>query len=112
MFYVYELRNQNNIVEYIGETKRPKERLWDHMGKNGKFTDRRDITMTILFEFETRKEAWYKQCELQKQYGFESDLDKKIKAAVEGGIVARDSGQLQRDGYKYKKGNIPWNKKQ
>jgi predicted GIY-YIG superfamily endonuclease len=110
MIYVYELRNKNNDVEYIGETKRPKERLWDHRSKNGKFAGRYDLTMNILFEFDNRKDAWYKQVELQKEYGFETDLDKKIRGAIAGGIVARDSGQLQRDGHKYKKDNIPWNK--
>jgi predicted GIY-YIG superfamily endonuclease len=89
-FYVYELVNSLGVVEYVGETTNPKQRLKSHFRKikghgYGKFAYRKDITMNIVKEFDNRKDAFAYQCELQKKYGFETDLEKiqnHIKKAI------------------------------
>ena len=72
---VYELTNANNAVEYVGHSCRPNERLYKHLSKWGKFTNRNDISMNIVAAFETRLEAYRYQIQLQKEYGFETDND-------------------------------------
>lgn len=64
MFYVYELRNLSNSLEYIGCTKNPEGRMYGHIrrgcltGRNkGKFFGRSDIKMIIVKEFTTKREA-------------------------------------------------------
>ena len=80
MKYVYELRHNNKVV-WVGESKRPKGRLWQHTSKNGKFTGL-DIDMSIVAEFETREEAYRHQCELQEEYGLVTDREKVRRSAV------------------------------
>jgi predicted GIY-YIG superfamily endonuclease len=86
-FYVYKLINTLGTVEYIGETTNIKSRLKNHLSKSGKFYTRTDITLHIVSEFDNRKDAFNYQCELQKQYGFETDFEKNIR----GGAAGRDS---------------------
>jgi predicted GIY-YIG superfamily endonuclease len=78
-WYVYELVNLMGTVEYVGETIEPNKRLYNHKCNSGKFSNRNDIFMNIVKEFDNRKEAWYYQCELQNEYGLISDRDKNIK---------------------------------
>ena len=72
---VYELVNNNNIIEYVGHSCRPNERLYKHLSKWGKFTNRNDISMNIVAEFETRLKAYRYQIQLQTKYGLETDND-------------------------------------
>lgn len=107
--YVYLLADSNNKVEYIGETKRPKGRFYQHTKSKpngsscGKFYGRTDITMHVVNEFDNKKDAFNYQCELQKQYGFKTDreinkgrnhtIDTKLKISknrIGKGIGSRD----------------------
>ncbi len=94
-FYVYELVNSNNQVEYVGETTMPEKRLNLHKcnsngsGK-GKFYGRNDITMRILKKFNSKPEAFEYQCQLQSQYGLETDKDKLRKNSKKGSISGRN----------------------
>ncbi len=77
MYYIYEIVNLLGTVEYVGETNNPKLRFINHKCKNGLFYKRQDILMNVLNEtFETKKEAFYRQIELQKEYNLITDLDK------------------------------------
>ena len=87
IYYVYEIINFLGTIEYIGESKNPKKRFMCHKsinksGSNGKFNGRQDIFMNIVKEFNNKKDAFNYQCELQKQYGFESDAEKLSKARI------------------------------
>jgi predicted GIY-YIG superfamily endonuclease len=80
MFAVYKLINSKNEIEYIGETQFPKQRFKGHLyNKKGNFYKRQDIFMDIIEFLPTKKEAYYRQCELQKEFGFETDLEKMTK---------------------------------
>lgn len=74
-YYVYELVNLMGTIEYVGETTNPKNRFQSHKFKGNKFYKRADITMNIVNEFPTKKEAWKHQCELQTEYGLISDRE-------------------------------------
>ena len=80
--YVYELYNELGSIEYVGETGNPTDRFRRHTKLNpitnfghGKFYGRTDIHMNIVAEFDTRKESYAYQCQLQNEYGFKSDAD-------------------------------------
>jgi predicted GIY-YIG superfamily endonuclease len=90
--FVYTIVNNNGKVEYVGETTNPKKRLYNHKSKikspgSGRFSNREDIFMNIVAEFNNRKDAFNYQCNLQKQYGFETDEEKRLKAQMIGGDV-------------------------
>ena len=73
--YVYELFNLVGTIEYVGHTLNTKSRLYEHKSKRGKFHKRTDISMNIVKGFDTRKSAFAYQCELQKEYGLETDAE-------------------------------------
>ena len=114
MNYVYKIINNNNIVEYIGETKMPKTRFRLHKTKNNLFEGRDDVRMELVKSFKTRKEAYDYQCELQEQYGFVTDKEKnnyatsvmnnpiynkdKSIGAKKAGLIAKETGQIQKLG--------------
>lgn len=75
-WYVYELINHMGTVEYVGETENPKNRIRLHRCKNGNFHKRADIIMHIVKEFTDKKEAFWYQVELQKEYGLKPDNEK------------------------------------
>ena len=77
MFYVYELRNANDEVEYIGCTMNLKNRLYDHTQRKpkkyygiGKFYGRDDLTLVIQREFENKHEALRFEGEHKIRMGF------------------------------------------
>jgi hypothetical protein len=81
MVYVYELYNENGIVEYVGESKNPKLRFHRHINLKrtngtGKFFGRKDLQQRIVAEYENKKEAFKHQTELQKLYGLDVDMQK------------------------------------
>jgi predicted GIY-YIG superfamily endonuclease len=79
-FCVYAIVNTIGTIEYIGETQFPQQRFKGHLNnKKGNFYKRQDIFMKIIEFLPTKKEAFYRQCELQKEFGFESDLEKMTK---------------------------------
>tara|TARA_R110002153_G_scaffold134837_1_gene284268 strand:+ start:215 stop:646 length:432 start_codon:yes stop_codon:yes gene_type:complete len=72
MHYVYELVNQEEIVEYVGETSRPNIRLLEHTRRFNEytyFTGRTDITLRIDSEWETRREALDREYDLKISHG-------------------------------------------
>ena len=79
-FCVYAIINTLGTIEYIGETQFPQQRFKGHLNnKKGNFYKRQDIFMDIIEFLPTKREAWYRQCELQKEFGLESDLEKMTK---------------------------------
>ena len=98
-YYVYELVNLMGTVEYVGETTNPKSRFSNHKTKSnkvrgggGKFKNRADIFFNIVKEFDTKEEAYDYQCKLQKEYGFETDLE-KMKSRIKMYNILQNSGE-------------------
>ena len=76
--FVYELFNSQGEVEYVGETGNPNQRFYSHTKKKaGKFYGRTDISMRIVKDFDNKKEAFYFQCNLQKEHNLETDIEKR-----------------------------------
>ena len=73
--FVYELINLLGTIEYVGETNNPKSRFNHHICRDGKFPKRHDLIMNIVKEFDTKREAYDYQCELQNEYGLKSDKE-------------------------------------
>ena len=73
--YVYQLVNENNIVEYIGESFNPQRRFREHKHNRtipksgmGKFVGRNDLRLEVLAEFDKPKDSFNYQCQLQTKY--------------------------------------------
>jgi predicted GIY-YIG superfamily endonuclease len=90
--YVYKLENE--IVEHIGHSSDIARRYNQHIYQKpngsscGKFYGRTDLKIIVVKEFDTRKEAFAYQCELQKEYGFVTDRDKSGYAGKLGGKLS------------------------
>ena len=73
--YVYILLNEAGTVEYVGRTKNPKRRMSTHKckpsGNHGQFHSRDDISMEIVKEFGTKREALDYEGQLKLDIGFE-----------------------------------------
>jgi len=87
--YTITEKKTNNIL-YVGETGLPiNKRLNCHVAHtkyagSGKFAGRRnEIEMNVIKIFSTKSEAYTYQCELQKQYGFETDAEKLMKITTD-----------------------------
>lgn len=98
--YVYKLESADKI-EHIGHTKNPKFRYYQHIKAKpngsscGKFYNRFDLQLNIVKEFDDRKEAYAYQCELQKQYGFATDIETgAIKAGRIGGYKSSPTKEV------------------
>ena len=90
--YVYQLVNENNIVEYVGESFNPHSRFKQHTKKKfrpkkgcGKFYGRTDLSLQILAEFENHKEAFDYQCQLQTKYFGIDDRERARENGIKGG---------------------------
>ena len=112
-YYVYELFNELGSVEYVGESRNPKKRLVEHKSTRGKFIGRTDITMRVIDEYPTQREAYVAQCILQKQYGMITDseirsLANKGKSPWNKGKTASETTKLKmstiKKGNQYSKG--------
>jgi predicted GIY-YIG superfamily endonuclease len=86
-FYVYKIIDKADNILYIGETSNLETRFKVHTSTQGLFYKRLDISLVIVKEFKTKKEAFEYQLELQTQYGFQTDLDKIIKSAQKGSSI-------------------------
>lgn len=80
-WYVYEIVNLMGTVEYVGETTMPKQRMANHKSSHkgngtGRFSNRSDVFMNIVKEFDTKSDAFEFQCKLQNEYGFINDRNK------------------------------------
>lgn len=85
MRYVYALINGVGQVEYVGETKSTRWRLYDHTKrKRGKFYGRTDITLKVLSEHSDRYESYRVQCEWQQLFGLKTDLEKCSEGFAKG----------------------------
>jgi len=99
-YYVYELINHYGTIEYVGETIRPKIRMYEHTkckpnGKNGKFYGRQDLIMNIVAVFDNRKQARELEGKLKLDYGMEhTERTCGIKGGKISGKIALQSGQL------------------
>jgi predicted GIY-YIG superfamily endonuclease len=107
-YYVYELINHYGTIEYVGETYRPKGRMYEHTkrkpdGNHGKFYGRQDLVMHIVAVFDNRKDARELEGKLKLDYGMEHTertcgiKGGKISGKVTGKILGRknvESGHL------------------
>ena len=77
MVHVYELRNANNQVEYVGISGNLISRLYEHTrrkpdGKGqGKFYGRNNLTLISVKTYNTRAEARQAETILKLQHGLE-----------------------------------------
>jgi len=77
MYVVYQLVNEKDEIEYIGNTKNPNTRLNNHICINGTFAGRKDLSLEIIKSgFRKEKTAFNYQCKIQKELGFETDKEK------------------------------------
>jgi predicted GIY-YIG superfamily endonuclease len=100
---VYVLMNEYGIVEYVGETNDKINRMRNHKTPTGNFTERTDLTMEVIKQFDNRKEARTYEGELKLQLGFEwtertgASKAGKIGGKIGGKIAGRkavESGRL------------------
>jgi len=87
VWHVYELVNSNGIVEYVGETINPEQRLYQHTKKTpapgrGKFYKRTDITMKIISKYNSKLEAYREQLQLQKYHNLSTDAENISKSLI------------------------------
>jgi len=112
-YYVYELINLMGSVEYVGRTKNPKNRLYQHTKfkpsktNKGLFYGRQDIIMNIVKEFDNVTEASQLEGKLKLSYDMrysEADiarLNGKIKSKpvfvykTDGTFVAEYDSQVE-----------------
>jgi predicted GIY-YIG superfamily endonuclease len=99
-FYVYKLVDSDDVILYIGETFDIKNRLKTHKGVQGKFHNRTDVNLIIIKTFQSKKEAFDYQLKLQKENGFETDLEKLQRSALKGSVVKnnrlKETGMFRR----------------
>ena len=74
--YVYELINFMGTVEYVGETKNPNKRFYQHtklkftgVSGNGKFYGRQDLVINVVKEFNDTKSCFRYETELKLYHG-------------------------------------------
>ena len=75
--YVYEIRDNDGIVLYVGKTKNPRQRLYQHVKiepkskGNGTFYKRSDVSLHVIDKFLNSTDAITFETELKIKYGFE-----------------------------------------
>lgn len=79
MYVVYQLVNKKGEIEYVGHTSNIKKRMYNHFDKTGRFNNRKDISYEIVKEYKTKNGALKFECKLQKQLGFETDIEKSSR---------------------------------
>ena len=103
IYYIYELVNKKNEVEYVGRTTDPHERLIEHRKKRGRFPKRYDLDMKIVKQFDTSYDASMYEGKLKVSYGMEwTERNASIRGGKTSGEIAKQSGQI----YKLAKSNI------
>jgi predicted GIY-YIG superfamily endonuclease len=88
IYYVYELINSVDTIEYVGETYRPTYRLKQHINYNngGQFNGRQDLIMNIVSQFNTRAEALKLERQLKIEYNLPlTEKNRRLKSAISGG---------------------------
>lgn len=118
-YYVYELINTMGTVEYVGETKQPKRRMYDHTqikpiyksGAFGTFYGRQDLIMNIVTSFADRKEARELEGKLKLMHGLEwTEKSSSIKGGKIGGKNTALLGYLSCKGSIAKKPVLQYSK--
>lgn len=104
-YCVYKLVNTKGEVEYVGETTNPRIRFSNHRNKYGKFSGREDLEMVVLEYYDTRKEAYLKQIELQISLGLITDREKMSRPGEENPKTKLTNDQVREIKRDYKKGN-------
>tara|TARA_R110000772_G_C13014682_1_gene409789 strand:- start:196 stop:513 length:318 start_codon:yes stop_codon:yes gene_type:complete len=90
---VYKLINTEGEVVYIGESKRPKRRLKEHIQYcRESVWYGHDLNMEIVQEFDNKQDAYALQCELQESYGMVTDREKARINAIKGGAAIMANG--------------------
>jgi predicted GIY-YIG superfamily endonuclease len=122
MWYVYEIRNQNGKVEYIGETTNPRARKRNHLEKEpvpgwnmfGRFYGRTDLTFRVVSHCYSQEEARAEEDRLKLEHDLPLTENTRHHGLMQcrssmGGIIV---GKIMRDcpycGRKLK-GNGAWN---
>ena len=91
MRYVYVLVNESGQVEYVGETKSTRWRLYDHTRRSrGRFYGRTDLTLEVLTCHPDRKVTYQRQCYYQNLFGLESDKEKSARGFQKGRQILKD----------------------
>jgi predicted GIY-YIG superfamily endonuclease len=97
-YKVYELINSIGTVEYVGVTMNPEIRWRQHVistpkAGNGMFHGRFDLSINIVKELNSRKEAMLEEGILKQSYGMEwTELTGAIRGRSIGGKIG---GQIQ-----------------
>jgi predicted GIY-YIG superfamily endonuclease len=94
-YYVYKIKEKKtNKVVYIGETKNPTHRWNVHVSNQGKF-NKNEHYMDIIDEyvFNNKKDAFNYQCNLQIQYGFQTDY----KTLQNNGVIGAAARKIAFD---------------
>ena len=89
MYYVYIIEDLMGTPLYVGESKSPKWRFYDHTQRPprngaGTFYGRTDLRYKIVASYTNKSDAYRAQCVWQKLLGMESDGEKAAKAALKG----------------------------
>lgn len=89
MYYVYIIEDSTGTPLYVGESKSPKWRFYDHTQRPprngaGTFYGRTDLRYKVVAAYRDRKDAYAAQCHWQMLLGMETDKDKLAKAAAKG----------------------------
>lgn len=90
---LYKLIDGEGNVIYVGQTNNIKNRMYRHLNAkpckgngSGTFYGRKDITPEIIEYVYTRKEAFKREEELQKEYGLTTDNEHRMEWRLKGGI--------------------------
>jgi len=89
MYYVYIIEDSTGTPLYVGESKSPKWRFYDHTQRPprngaGTFYGRTDLRYKVVATYRDKKDAYAAQCYWQMLLGMETDKDKLAKAAAKG----------------------------
>ena len=80
-WYVYEIYDSFGTVLYVGESIRPKKRLYEHKqrptGRGKGLFYGKEVFMHIVNQFDNRKDAKDLEVALQNEYGFINDRKKR-----------------------------------
>lgn len=89
MYYVYIIEDSEGTPLYVGESKAPKWRFYDHTQRPprsgaGTFYGRTDLSYKIVAAYANKIDAYNAQCAWQKLLGMETDKEKAQKGAAKG----------------------------
>jgi len=88
--YVYELINQQGVVEYVGTSINPKNRFKQHIKKkpstrnnsDGRFYQRFDLQLIIIKSYDNSYDAYLEEGRLKLKYGFEWTEKTRVEPSI------------------------------